>query len=484
VSTKHLLLFLLFSTLTACGLPAQPARPAVTASTASAVPTSTASTIALATSTLVSSPTFTATPAPTRTATRWPKITSTPTQIPPTKTPTITPTSVPIVAAPPGLIYSDSEGQWQVAANGRPTLIITGTNSLLSPNGQMAIKSPDCCNCVCDEGYQLVDLNTGKSRKLPFDYRVIEWSPDSRYIYYITNGNSEKLSDVWRWDVATGEKRNLTHTPDRDEGWWLYTWPQRPDTLVFYSTEGFLDGEGWIGFLTIVKTDGTGYKVVSNNGITSPAAFSPDGRTIAYVTYETLKHATYEESVAVPWYYRVGAEPQRFPWQNFGLAQFKTMNFSSPAWSPDGQKIAWWIRGEKTDGNTDGIGIFDLTLGRAVLLNDFVGEQAEGWNSIDWSPDGKRILFFGGRESGNRYGEFGVWAGNVDGTHLRRLIATDNVWNACRWIWRPDGQWLAFQCDDTNVGSGIWLAELDTGKLLKTNLPDDAQIRGWVSPQP
>ncbi len=346
----------------------------------------------------------------------------------------------------------------------------------------MAIKSPDCCTCICDGHYQLVDLSTGRSQDLGSELGDAQWSPDSRYFYY-TLRDKNNLTDIWVEEVATGKRRNLTSTPDRYEDLPL-TWPQNSDILAFYSTPGIPDGEGWIGYLTIMRADGTGYQVISQQGVSSPAAFSPDGRTIAYVTYETIKHATYEESVAVPWYYRVGAEPQRFPWQNFGLAQFKTMDFSSPAWSPDGQKIAWWIGSGERDGYVSGIGIFDLKLGQIVWLNNFVGEQAEGWNSVDWSPDGKRVLFFGGRKSGNDYGEFGIWAGNIDGTHIRRLIETDNVWNACRWIWRPDGQWLAFQCDDTKVGSGIWLIELETGKLLKTNLPDDAQIHDWVNPQP
>lgn len=414
-------------------------------------------------------------------------ITATPTQIPPTKTPTITPTSVPVVAAPPGLIYSADKGQWRIAANGKPTQIVTGTSSLLSPNGQMAIKAPDCYNCVCDEGYQLVDLNTGKSRKLPFDYRLIEWSPDSRYIYYITNGNSEKLSDIWRWDVATGDNRNLTRTPDRDEGWWLYTWPQRPDTLVFYSTDGFADGEGWIGFLTIMKTDGTGYKVVSNNGVTSPAALSPDGRTIAYATNETIVHVAYDEYVHVPWYYRIGSQSQRFPWRSFGLSNLKDIYFSSPSWSPDGLQLAWRLTyfahyGVENDKTVTGVAVFDLERGTSHLWLNFTQEGLQGWDAPSWDDKGKHLLFFGQKEDGAPYG---LWLGDLQTGKVRLLIPLKSSYNVCDWAWQPDGQWLAISCrEHPEILSGIWLAELETGKLLKTNLSDDAQIRGWVSPQP
>ena len=239
-----------------------------------------------------------------------------PVSLSPTSTPTVSPTPAPIVAAPAGLIYSDSEGQWQIAADGKPTLIITNTRAILSPNRQMAIVPPDCCNCACEGRYRLVDLSTGKSRDLGLEFGDAQWSPDSRYIYYTTRDNNN-LSDIWVEDVTTGKKSNLTNTPDRDESDIMF-WPARPDILVFYMTPGFPDGEGWIGYLTVMRIDGTGYKVVSDHGVSSPTALSPDGQTIAYVT-------------STPWYYRLGSQPQQFPWKNLGLPNLKDIYFSSPA---------------------------------------------------------------------------------------------------------------------------------------------------------
>jgi hypothetical protein len=78
-----------------------------------------------------------------------------------------------------------------------------------------------------------------------------------------------------------------------------------------------------------------------------------------------------------------------------------------------------------------------------------------------------------------------LWLGNLQTGKVRLLIPLKSFYNVCDWAWQPDGQWLAISCrEHPEILSGIWLAELETGKLLKTNLSDDAQIRGWVNPQP
>ncbi len=136
-----------------------------------------------------------------------------------------------------------------------------------------------------------------------------------------------------------------------------------------------------------------------------------------------------------------------------------------------------------------GIGIFDLESGTAALLDNFAEVVLDGWpDTVNWSRDGKRIAFFGGRQQSEKFGdlgEFGIWTAKADGSRLRRLIDLKIDYNVCDWAWQPDGQWLAISCrEHPEILSGIWLAELDTGKLLKTDLPDDVQIRDWVRPQP
>jgi hypothetical protein len=466
MSKMRLLLLLLFSMLTACDVSPESALPTTTAATAIAVSNSASPTVVPVTSTLVSSPPPTSTPLPTRYATRRPTITTTPTEVAPTRTPTVTPTSVPVVAAPPGLIYSDSKGQWRIGANGNPTLIISDTDALISPNYQMAIVSSECCACGCDHKRQLVNLISGNTRLLEPSFWYGEWSQDSHHFYYIATGKND-LSDIWVEDAITGEKRNLSKTPDRHEGQ-LSIWPNQTDYLFFYSwpTDVIADGEGWHGYPTVMKTDGTEYQVISNDLGTGLLALSPDGRTIVFSDWE---HA---------WYYRRGEGTRLFPWRDFGLTGLKNVRFHSPSWSSAGQRIAWSMSGEDRSGHVDGVSIFDLQAGTARFIRN--------WSHVEWSPDQRWIIGLrDGSVPGNKYG---VWVANANFENAHLLTEVFNsIDGECSRVWSPDENWLAFNCVnavDAALNDGIWLAELETGKLLKTNLPDDAQIHDWVNPQP
>jgi hypothetical protein len=134
------------------------------------------------------------------------------------------------------------------------------------------------------------------------------------------------------------------------------------------------------------------------------------------------------------------------------------------AWSPDGSTIAWLDFGEGTIPgaghenflsfvNPDGTG---LREGVATLPGTF------GGNSLVWSPDGSRLVFWMADDDDRNAQIFVI---NADGTGLRQITDEgENLWP----VWSPDGSRIAFVRDGA----------------LYTMAPDGSDVRKVEGVQP
>jgi len=174
-------------------------------------------------------------------------------------------------------------------------------------------------------------------------------------------------------------------------------------------------GEGRHYKLVVADADGFGPRSVteSTEPLMSPA-WSPDGQFLAYVSFEGHAAAIYVQHLASGERRRVSARS--------GIN-------GAPAWSPDGRRLAITLSHE---GNLD---IYVLELASQALTRITTDEAID--TEPEWSKDGKHLYF-----TSDRSGSPQVYAVAVDGAHEAQRLTYTNSYNA-RPRLSPDGDSLA-----------------------------------------
>lgn len=167
--------------------------------------------------------------------------------------------------------------------------------------------------------------------------------------------------------------------------------------------------------LQIADADGQNAQaaLVSKEPIISPA-WSPDGSRIAYVSFENKKPVIYVHSLASG--------------KRVTVANFKGSN-SAPAWSPDGQKLAIVLTKDGNSQiysvNTDGSGIHRLTSSSGIDTEP------------RYSPDGASIYF-----TSDRGGSPQIYRMSANGGDVQR-VTFEGSYNVTPRL-SPDGKSLAY----------------------------------------
>jgi len=276
---------------------------------------------------------------------------------------------------------------------------------------------------------------------------------------------SSGMNDIWLLDKVSGEERNLTQTPDRDEvspQWW----PAHPEFVFLVSGEEI--GMGNAQRPTIVGLDGTGYRVIDEKQ-GGPFSLSPDGAFIAYGGFDEI-------GVIYHW----DGDREVFDPRDYGLNVDKIFQ---PSFSPDGRYLAWQVAGDLNgDGNyANGLAVFDLKERTAQLMHVYT-VQGGGMvpHYIAWSPDGTWIAFvtFGEGPAVGR--EPNLWVLRPDGNQETFVdIGLAPTWN-------PEGQSLAYVHTTMEGEMGLRIADVESWKFTPIDdlpFPDVVHfIMGWIQP--
>ncbi|MFN2525838.1 MAG: hypothetical protein ABR505_06185 [Actinomycetota bacterium] len=233
----------------------------------------------------------------------------------------------------------------------------------------------------------------------PTDDDWPQWSPDVRRVLFTrrsarlpgTDGGGGP-QDIYVIDASGGEPTNLTNTPldSETDGAWS------PDgtRIVFASDRNQMLPRPLQGTeLFLMDADGGNVVQLTQGADHYGPAWSPDGQEIAYVDNSSFIRLVRPDGVdldPIP----VGSSVPR-----------------EPSWSPDGRRLAFHDEdvGDIWVVNRDGSGLLNLTLAH------------DGGTELSpaWSPDGKWIAFLNTLPAPR-----GTTLSKVrpDGSHIREIV--------------------------------------------------------------
>ncbi len=264
----------------------------------------------------------------------------------------------------------------------------------------------------------------------------VELSPDGRRVAYtvtMRDRPGRPYGQLWLMDLSTQKSTRIGG--DKDSGSApLFS----PDSkwLAFAGRQGENSG------LFAAHADGSGVTFLTSwTGTNSPlpgagkeVAWSPDGKQLAFVSStpgaETTE-ATGDPTVITRYLYKPDAGE--------GMTRFN-----------DNQRLH----------------IFTIDVATKQIRQLTNGNTDE--HSIDWSPDGKEILFVSNREPNqDEFFNYDIFALQLSDNTIRRLTATE--YNEYEPLWSPDGKHIVYRGtrrgltdrETTMEDTHVWLMNAD-----------------------
>lgn len=260
---------------------------------------------------------------------------------------------------------------------------------------------------VSFDGKQSVQLTNGEEGE-----STPKWSPDGKYLSFVSSRNGEKVAQIWLLDTRGGEAKKITALKgDLDE----YAWsPDGKKVVMSIKDEDFSDTSKTKGRLPFVmdryvfKQDIEGY---IENRYTHLYLFDIETKIT-----DTLTKGSYDET--------------------------------TPAWSPDGRQLAFVSNrsADREKNENSDICIMDAKAGATI-------KQLTTWPGSDrypkWSPDGKTIAYLSSSSnlSFTMYGQNSISLISAAGGAARTLApALDRP--VIDISWAKEGEHLNFLVED------------------------------------
>lgn len=293
-------------------------------------------------------------------------------------------------------------------------------NPAVSPDGQWVaygVATADSAKDKRTADLFMVSWDGARTLQLthtPDDESVPRWSPDNRYLGFLSaRGDDEKGAQLWLLDRQGGEAERVT---DLKGGINDYAWSPDGKRLVFVrldpdpdtakadrrapkpiETDRWDFKRDYVGYLTRRRTHlylfelatRTLIQITSGDFDDDDPAWSPDGKTVAFVSKRAAGADRTDNSDVYVVEARANAEPR-------AITTFEGSDGSRgpgrPAFSPDGKWIAYLRSGDPKFWayNNRRVAISPAGGGAARVLTEALDRPV---SELQWAADGSAIYF-------------------------------------------------------------------------------------------